>query len=142
MRHYTRLSVSRSMNLLDIEKMIHTTACAIYKRRSLSQRTFLACFGVTTCVLAKCWRLVNEAALVRHQEFSCRDLLWTAMFFKHDSPEDVLSVTCGESQKTFRLQVRKVMNAMNSRYSDVVSSHFLASLIYFFLNFNENTNYI
>ena len=126
MRHTTRFPVSRSMNLLDIEQMIHTTACAIYKRRSLSQRTFLACFGVTTCVLAKCWRLINEAALVRRQEFSCRDLLWTAMFLKQYSSEDVLSATCGVSQKTFRLQVRKVMNAMNSRYSDVVSDHSLA----------------
>jgi len=77
-------------------------------------------------VLAKCWRLINEAALVRRQVFSCRDLLWTAMFLKQYSSEDVLSATCGVSQKTFRLQVRKVMNAMNSRYSDVVSDHSLA----------------
>ena len=142
MRHYTRLYVSPSMNLLDIEQMIHIMACAIFKRRSLYQRTFLACFGVTACVLAKCWRLINEAALVRRQEFSCRDLLWTSVFLKQYSPEDVLSATCGVSQKTFRLQVRKAMNAMNSRYSDVVSSHFLASSIFFFLNFNKNTNYI
>ena len=113
MRHYTRLSVSPSMNLLDIEQMIHITACAIYKRRSLNQRTFLACFGVTTCMLAKCWRLINEAALVRRQEFSCRNLLWTAMFLKQYSPEDVLSATYGVSQKMFHLQVQKVMNAMN-----------------------------
>ena len=126
MRHTTRFPVSRSMNLLDIEQMIHTTACAIYKRRSLNQRTFLACFGVTTCVLAKCWHLINEAALVRRQVFSCRNLLWTAMFLKQYSSEDVLSATCGVSQKTFRLQVRKVMNAMNSRYSDVMSDHSLA----------------
>ena len=114
------------MNLLDVEKMIHTTACAIYKRRCLCKRTFLACFGVTTCMLAKCWHLINEAALVRCQEFSYRDLLWTAMCLKQYSSEDVLAATCGLSQKTFRLQVRKVMNAMNLHYSDVVSDHSLA----------------
>ena len=132
-RHHQRIVARREMNLFDIEKMIYSAACTIYKRRTLSQRTFVACFGVTDSVLAKCWILINEAALVRSQEISCRDLLWTCMFLKQYSSEDVLAATCGVTQKTFRMHTRKVMNAMNSCYKDVVSVHFICYLTIFLL---------
>ena len=117
--------VHRAMTFAETEKMIYEHALILYKRRSLSQRTFNALFGVSNTVIAKLWMLVKEnAPLVPGPDGFVQPshLLWVLMFLKQYAVEEVLACTVGVTAKTFRKHVRKTMDAINSCYSSVVSN--------------------
>jgi len=91
----------------------------------ISKRTFKANFGVSLGVVALAWE--HTLQMSTEEDFvQPKHMLWTIMFLKQYSSEDVMAGQCDTIPKTFRKHLRLTMNKLNACYQ------FLVSLLIFF----------
>jgi len=102
----------------------------ILKVKRIPKRSFKANFGVSLGVVALAWEYTLQMST--EEDFvEPKHMLWTMMFLKQYTSEDVMAPQCGTTPKTFRKHVRLTMNKLNACY------HFVVSLLIFFNYFKQ-----
>ena len=117
----------RPMTFGETATMIYEHACSLYRRRSMNARLFASLFGANNMAIAKLWILIcdgNTLYTGADGFVEPKHLLWTLMFLKQYTTEEVLASNAGVTAKTFRKHVRKTMDRINACYPSVVSGSF------------------
>jgi len=92
---------------IDVEKVTHI-------------RLFGEHFGVSPWVTACVWNKLLELQLVPNRA-QVKHLLWTLLFFKVYATEQVLSSICECNAETYRIWVRRMLDALGQLKRKVVS---------------------
>ena len=106
----------------DMMKALHHTACMVYRLRTLHERQYKSFFGASIETICVLWYLLDDRQ--SRPSFSMKHLFWALAWLKQYTTETVLAANMGTTPKTFRNRVREVLEAINARYADVVSTIF------------------
>ena len=110
------------LELDDIEILIHFNASATYGRRRLDARQFKSFFRASPRTISVLWFMLCDQQ--KSPPFKVIHLLWALAWLKQYPTETVLAALFKASAKTIRKRVKMVLEAINSRYFDVVSTIF------------------
>ena len=115
------------------------TKLALNTSESVSEHVSRANFGVSSFLALKLWDLLQPIHDL-HVKYRPQYLLWTLLFLKQYSSDDVSLNTVGVPVKTFCQWVWPIIDEISSRANQVVSKKSFKSLtncFYYFFNFGS-----
>ena len=114
--------IRQPLELDEIEPLVHFKACILYGSRRLDERQFKSFFGASSRTISVLWCMLCDQQ--KSPPFKVIHLLWALAWLKQYPTETVLAALFKASAKTIRKRVKMVLEAINSRYFDVVSTIF------------------